>query len=110
MILPSGRTRTTTRSLAFPVRPGHNNRLKSKSLHGGLPSDGSVFEQWSDSSSEREEEGKSGANGQVDAKKKQEENLQAWNWEELRLKFKYEELLNLKSELKRRKRTERRKI
>ena len=63
-----------------------------------------------DSSPVREEEGKSGANGQVDAKKKQEENLEAWKWEELRLKFKYEELLNLKSELKRRKRTERRKI
>ena len=69
-----------------------------------------MFEQWSDSSPDREEEGKSGANGQVDAKKKQEENLQAWKWDELRLKFKYEELLNLKSELKRRKRTERRKI
>ena len=53
----------------------------------GLPSDWSVFEQWSDSSPDREEEGKSGANGQVDAKKKQEENLQAWKWEELRLKF-----------------------
>ena len=69
-----------------------------------------MFEQWLDSSPDREKEGKSGANGQVDAKKKQEENLEDWKWEELRLKFKYEELLNLKSELIRRKRTERRKI
>lgn len=76
----------------------------------GLPSDWSVFEQWSDSSPDRKDEYKFEVNRQVDAKKKQEENLEVWKWEELRLKFKYQELLNLKSELERRKRTDRREI
>lgn len=69
-----------------------------------------MFEQWSDSSPDRKDEYKFGVNRQVDAKKKQEENLEVWKWEELRLKFKYQELLNLKSELERRKRTDRREI
>lgn len=68
VILPSGDTKPG--SLAPPVRPGHNNRLKSKSLHGGLPLDGSVFEQWSNSSSDRKDEDKFGVNRLVDAKKK----------------------------------------
>ena len=62
-------------------------------------SDGSVFEQWSDSSPDREENGKSGANGQVDAKKKEKEHLEALKWEELRLKFKYEELLSVEPQV-----------
>jgi len=110
VILPSGRTKHG--NLAPPVRAGHDNRLKSKSLPRGLPSDGSVFEQWSDSSPDRED-GKPLAaveDSQGDGKKKEEENLEALKWEEMRLKFEYEELLNLKSELERRKRTERREI
>ena len=62
--------------LAPLVRPGNDNRLKWRSLPRGLPSDGSVFELRWDSSPDMEEEDKSGVNGQVDAKKNEEEQLE----------------------------------
>jgi len=76
------------------------NRMKSKSLPRGLPSDG-MFEQF-----DREEE-------EIELGRHRVEEEQVKNallLEEMRLRFEFEELMTLKSELERRKRTERREI
>lgn len=84
------------------------NKLKSKSLPRGLPSDGSVFDSV-DSSTEASEDNN---NVTVKASEEKDKNNQrdALLLEELYLKFQYEELMTLKSELERKKRTERREI
>lgn len=74
------------------------NRTKSKSLPRGLPSDGTIFEQFD---REEEMEGK-----QVEEEKTKTSLL----LEEMRLRYEFEELMTLKGELERRKRTERREI
>ena len=76
------------------------NRIKSKSLPRGLPSDG-MFEQF-----DREEE-------ELEMGRHKAEEEHAKNTlllEEMRLRFEFEELMTLKSELERRKRTERREV
>jgi len=76
------------------------NRIKSKSLPRGLPSDG-MFEQF-----DREEE-----ELEMGRHKAEEEHAKnALLLEEMRLRFEFEELMTLKSELERRKRTERREV
>jgi len=75
------------RALAPP-----EHRVKSRSLPRGLPSDG-VYEGFEAPAEAAEEAGR-----------------EALLLEEMRLRFEFEELLNLKSELERRRRTERREI
>jgi len=96
---PSNKQKTSSRSsgraLMLP-----ENRMKSKSLPRGLPSDG-MFEQF-----DREEE-------EIELGRHRVEEEQVKNallLEEMRLRFEFEELMTLKSELERRKRTERREI
>jgi len=88
-------SRGSARALMIP-----DNRTKSKSLPRGLPSDG-MFEQF-----DRAEE-------EMEALRHREEEEQVKNTlllEEMRLRFEFEELMTLKSELERRKRTERREV
>ena len=84
------------------------NKLKSKSLPRGLPSDGTAFDNI-DSSNDTTED-----NNNVTAKAIEDKNKsnqrEALIMEEMKLKFEYEELMTLKSELERKKRTERREI
>jgi len=94
---PSNKAKTNSRSGGRNLLPPEN-RTKSKSLPRGLPSDCSIFEQF-----ERVED-------EVEGRQKEEENKSALLLEEMRLKFEFEELMTLKSELERRKRTERREI
>ena len=86
---PSTRAAPSQRALAPPEQ-----RTKSRSLPRGLPSEG-VFEGWEHQQEQRTAE---------------EARKDALLLEEMRLKFEYEEMLNLKSELERRRRTERREI
>jgi len=88
-------SRVSGRALMLP-----ENRIKSKSLPRGLPSDG-MFEQF-----DREEEELE--MGRHRAEEEQVKN--ALLLEEMRLRFEFEELMTLKSELERRKRTERREV
>jgi hypothetical protein len=85
-------------------------RLKSKSLPRGLPSDGSLFDKFRD----RKKEGATVAAPVTmeppSTMKGDEDREELLLLEEMRLKFEYEELLNLKSELERRKKTERREV
>ena len=80
------------RTLAPP-----DQRTKSRSLPRGLPSDG-VFDRFGEEDEARQEA------------LQEEARREALLLEEMRLKFEFEELLNLKSELERRKKTERREI
>ena len=96
---PSNKQKTSSRAsgraLMLP-----ENRIKSKSLPRGLPSDG-MFEQF-----DREEE-------ELEMGRHKAEEEHAKNTlllEEMRLRFEFEELMTLKSELERRKRTERREV
>ena len=82
-------------------------KIKSKSLPRGLPSDGSIFDKYRD----RKKDMLPGAGGNVvSAPGRAEEDREELLLEEMRLRFEYEELLNLKSELERRKKTERREV
>jgi len=85
----SSRGPPPSRNLAPPEQ-----RLKSKSLPRGLPSEG-VFDQFEESSEKISPE---------------EVRREALLLEEMRLRFEFEELMNLRSELERRKKTERREI
>jgi hypothetical protein len=80
-------------------------KIKSKSLPRGLPSDGSVF----DNCRDRKREPAHGAT-MVVSPVRSEADREELLLEEKRLRFEYEELLNLKSELERRKKTERREV
>ena len=80
------------RTLAPP-----DQRTKSRSLPRGLPSDG-VYDGFEEEHEARQEA------------LQEEARREALLQEETRLKFEFEELLNLKSELERRKKTERREI
>lgn len=82
-------------------------KTKSKSLPRGLPSDGSVFDKFRDRKKEVTTEAVAAPGLAEKLVVGQEELLLL---EEMRLKFEYEELLNLKSELERRKKTERREV
>ena len=89
---PPASSKPSSRGLLKPtIIPPQEVKLKSKSLPRGLPSDSF----------------KSAATEQVDHKAAEREQLLQ---EELRLKIEYEELLNLKGELERRRKTERREI
>ena len=77
--------------------------MKSKSLPRGLPSDGSLFDKFR----KKEPLSASVAAAPPPGDEREEQQLLL---EEMRLKFEYEELLNLKSELERRKKTERREV
>jgi hypothetical protein len=78
--------------------------MKSKSLPRGLPSDGSLFDKF------RKKEPLSASVAAAPPPPGDEREEQQLLLEEMRLKFEYEELLNLKSELERRKKTERREV
>ena len=111
---PKTTNRCSTRPAASSELLPPDNKLKSKSLPRGLPSDGAVFDSI-DSSSEVVEDNKVETNKveTVKAVEESREKIQqrdALMLEEMRLKFQYEELMTLKSELERKKRTERREI
>merc|ERR1712096_72692 len=94
---PSSKAKTSSRSCGRALLPPEN-RTKSKSLPRGLPSDGTIFEQF-----DRTDE--------VEGRQREEEKTKAaLLLEEMRLRFEFEELMTLKGELERRKRTERREI
>ena len=102
--LPQSRLESTfisskTSSRAPPQRTlaPPDQRTKSRSLPRGLPSDG-VFDRFGEEDEARQEA------------LQEEARREALLLEEMRLKFEFEELLNLKSELERRKKTERREI
>ena len=97
---PKARASTRPAGASSELLPPEN-KLKSKSLPRGLPSDGTAFDTVD-----------SEASMETVAVKVGEENRQreAMMLEEMRLKFEYEELMTLKSELERKKRTERREI
>merc|ERR1719483_289995 len=95
---PSNKAKTNSRSCGRALLPPEN-RTKSKSLPRGLPTDGTVFEQYD--RLETEVEGR---------RREEEKNKAVLLLEEMRLRFEFEELMTLKSELERRKRTERREI
>ena len=98
---PPTSSKPSSRGLLKPtLAPPLDTRMKSKSLPRGLPSDISNFR--------TPPERKSSEPDQSD--KKVTTERERLLWEELSLKFKYEELLNLKSELERRKKTERREV
>ena len=98
---PPGSFKPSTRGCLKPsILPQQENIIKSKSLPRGLPSDIGAFDRTSQNRSKSEL-------NQTDGKKNEKEQL---IWEELRLKFEYEELLNLKSELERKRKTERREV
>ena len=84
------------------------NKLKSKSLPRGLPSDGTAFDNI-DSSNDTTEDNNNVTTKAIEDKNKSNER-EALIMEEMKLKFEYEELMTLKSELERKKRTERREI
>ena len=85
-----------------------DDKLKSKSLPRGLPSDGTL---WSDSvQSQDQPEDTSHVSERASEKDRSHQQKEALIMEELRLKFEYEELMTMKSELERKKRTERREI
>jgi len=95
---PSNKQKTSSRSCGRALMLPEN-RTKSKSLPRGLPSDG-MFDQF-----DRMEE--------VMGSGRQREEEQVKNdllLEEMRLRFEFEELMTLKGELERRKRTERREV
>ena len=85
------------------------NKLKSKSLPRGLPSDGTVYND-SVESQDKTEDNNNVSEKESEDKVKRHQQKEALVMEELRLKFEYEELLTMKSELERKKRTERREI
>lgn len=98
---PPGSFKPSSRGCLKPsILPQQENIIKSKSLPRGLPSDIGAFDRTSQNRSKPEL-------NQTDSKKNEKEQL---IWEELRLKFEYEELLNLKSELERKRKTERREV
>ena len=110
---PSNKPKAGNRQVTSSRPPGPGllppeNKLKSKSLPRGLPSDGTVFDSV-DSSSDATEDNNNVKQKTSEEKDKnnQRDNLLV---EELYLKFQYEELMTLKSELERKKRTERREI
>jgi hypothetical protein len=80
-------------------------RMKSKSLPRGLPSDGSLFDKF-----RKKEPLSASVAAAPPPPPGDEREEQQLLLEEMRLKFEYEELLNLKSELERRKKTERREV
>ena len=83
------------------------NKLKSKSLPRGLPSDGTVY---NDSVEDKTEDNNNVSEKESEEKIRRHQQKEALVMEELRLKFEYEELMTMKSELERKKRTERREI
>ena len=93
-LLPPPPPSSKTSSRAAPQRclAPPEPRLKSKSLPRGLPSDG-VYDGFENSAESAEEAKRS-----------------ALLLEEMRLRFEFEEMMNLKSELERRRKTERREI
>ena len=93
-LLPPPPPSSKTSSRAAPQRclAPPEPRLKSKSLPRGLPSDG-VYDGFEHSAESAEEAKRS-----------------ALLLEEMRLRFEFEEMMNLKSELERRRKTERREI
>jgi len=98
-LLPPPPPSSKTSSRAPPQRTlaPPDQRTKSRSLPRGLPSDG-VFDRFGEEDEARQEA------------LQEEARREALLLEEMRLKFEFEELLNLKSELERRKKTERREI
>lgn len=97
---PSNKQKTSSRSCGRALMLPEN-RTKSKSLPRGLPSDG-MFDQFDRMELE-----------EVVGTGRQREEEQVKNdllLEEMRLRFEFEELMTLKGELERRKRTERREV
>merc|ERR1712013_225884 len=93
-LLPPPPPSSKTSSRAPPQRTlaPPDQRTKSRSLPRGLPSDG-VFDRFGEEDEARQEA------------LQEEARREALLLEEMRLKFEFEELLNLKSELERRKKT-----
>merc|ERR1719300_2215570 len=112
---PSNKPKVGHRAPARPPAPSSSllppeNKLKSKSLPRGLPSDGTVFD--SEKKIDTIDASEDNNNEEKEESKEKERNQKHESLiiEELRLKFEYEELLTMKSELERKKRTERREI
>merc|ERR1719447_1308999 len=119
---PKTHNRTNSRSGAQisggALLPPPDQKLKSKSLPRGLPSDGTAFDQVDDNDETTDSPAKIKVAEKVEKTEKDQQikesskdtNEEALLLEELRLKYQYEELLTLKTELERKKRTERREI
>jgi len=112
---PSNKPKVSHRAPARPPAPTSSllppeNKLKSKSLPRGLPSDGTAFE--SEKNLDKNDKLEDNNNEEKEDSKEKERNQkhEALILEEMRLKFEYEELMTMKSELERKKRTERREI
>jgi len=100
---PPSSSKPSSRGLLKPTLvPTQDARMKSKSLPRGLPSDAAAFNISVETKRQHSEPDQMTKNAEA-AK-------ELLLLEELRLRFQYEELLNLKSELERRKRTERREV
>jgi len=122
---PKTHNRTNSRSGAQisggVLLPPPDQKLKSKSLPRGLPSDGTAFDQVDDNDettdspamikvAEKIEKVEKVDRDTQNKESSKDANKEALLLEELRLKYQYEELLTLKTELERKKRTERREI
>ena len=90
------------------VRPRENG-LEAKSVPRGLPSDGTVYND-SVESQDKAEDSNNVSEKESEEKVRRHQQKEALVMEELRRKFEYEELMTMKSELERKKRTERREI